>query len=134
MLLLTCSCVYGDDSIFVDKIWTERQTIFINEAQVDSILSDSVMEYRGIGCGYGRCVELKFFRNHRFRKVDGNCDTLHGKWKLEGDLLTIRYGRKYKGYKRKYKFIIKYKEKDYPTLFLFSRRFFDCYIFCNYKE
>ena len=133
-LLLSCLCIYGNDPVFVDRIWTERQTIFINEAQVDSIMSDSVMEYRGIGCGYGRCVELYFFRNHRFRRIDGNCDTLHGIWKLEGELLTIRYDRKYKGYKRKCRFIIKYKEKNYPTLFLFSRRYSDCYIFCNYKE
>lgn len=131
--LFTCIGVYANDSILVDKVWTERQTIFVYGEQVDSILSKSLMEYRGIGCGYCRCEELYFFRDHRFRKVNGNCDTLHGKWKLEGNLLSIRYDRKYKGYKRKYKFIIKYKEKEYPTLFLFSRRFFDCCIFCHYK-
>ena len=125
--------VYGNDSIFVDKVWTERQSIFINEVQMDSILEDSVIEYCGIGCGYGRCEELYFFSNYQFRKINVYGDTLLGKWKLEGDLLTIRYNRKYRGHKRKYKFIIKYREKDYPTLFLFTRKIFDCYIYCNYQ-
>ena len=138
-LLLLCLSVftnlgvYGNDSILVDKVWTERQTIFINEAQLDSILDDSVTEYYGIGCGAGRCCELYFHSNHQFRKINVDGDTLLGKWKLEGGLLTIRYNRKYKGYKRNYKFIIKYREKDYPTLFLYTKKIFDCYVFCNYK-
>ena len=134
ILLFTSLSIFGNDSILVNKVWTERQTIFINEEQVDSILDDSVTEYYGIGCGYGRCKELHFFSNHQFRKIEGNGDTLLGKWKLEGDILTIRYDRKYKGYKRNHKFIIKYRKKDYPTLFLFRRKIFDCYIFCNYKK
>ena len=134
MSLFTSLGIYGNDSILVDKVWTERQTIFVNKEQMDSILEDSVTEYFGIGCGYGRCKELYFYSNHQFRKVDVDGDTLFGKWKLEGDLLTIRYDRKYRGHKRKYKFMIKYREKDHPTLFLFTRKIFDCYIFCNYKQ
>jgi hypothetical protein len=134
ILLFTSLSIYGNDSVLVNKVWTERQTVFINEEQVDSILDDSVTEYYGIGCGYGRCKELYLFDNHQFRKIDVNGDTLLGKWKLKGDLLTIRYDRKYRGYKRIHKFIIKYREKDYPTLFLFKRKIFDCYIFCNYKN
>ena len=130
--LFTSIGVYANDSILVDKVWTERQTIFINEELVDSILEDSVTEYYGIGCGYGRCIELYFFSNHQFRKIDVYGDTLLGKWNLKDDVLTIRYDRKYRGYKRNYKFIIKYREKDFPTLFLFTRKIFDCYIFCNY--
>ena len=126
--------VYANDSILVDRIWTERSTVFINESRLDSILDDTVTEYYGITCGYGRCQEIYFFSNHQFRKIAGNCDTLFGKWKLEGDLLTIRYNKKYRGYKRNYKFIIRYRKKDYPTLFLFTKRIFDCYIFCDYRE
>ena len=111
ILLFTSLSIYGNDSILVNKVWTERQTIFINEEQVDSILDDSVTEYFGIGCGYGRCKELYFFGNHQFRKIDGNGDTLLGKWKFDGDLLTIRYNRKYRGYKRNHKFIVKYTYK-----------------------
>ena len=48
MSLLTCLGLYGNDSILVDKVWTERQTIFVNESQVDSILADSIIEYNGI--------------------------------------------------------------------------------------
>lgn len=125
--------IFANDSILVDKAWTERQTIFIDKTQLDSILDDNVTEYRGIGCGCGRCIELYFFSNHQFRKIDVYGDTLLGKWKLEGDLLKIRYNRKYNGYKRNYRFIIKYKKKDYPTLFLFTKKIFDCYIFCNYE-
>ena len=36
--------VYGDDSILVDRVWTERRTVFVNEAQQDSILADSITE------------------------------------------------------------------------------------------
>ena len=139
-LLLFCWFVlcsigaYGNDSILIDKVWTERQTIFTNRAQIDSILEDSVIVYSGIGCGYGRCEELYFLNNHQFRKVDVHRDTLWGKWKLEGDLLTIRYDRKYKRHKRNYKYNIKYRKKDYLTLFLFTRKYFDCYIFCNYSH
>lgn len=132
--LFTYMGVYANDSILVNRVWTERQTIFINEAKLDSILEDSVTEYNGIGCGYGRCIEIYFFSNHLFRKVDVDGDTLLGKWKLEGNLLTIRYDRKYRYHKREYRFMIKYREKDYPTLFLFTRNIFDCYIFCNYNE
>ena len=131
--LFTSLGVYGNDSVFVDKTWTERQTIFINKAQLDSILEDSVIDYKGIGCGYGRCEEIYFFGNHQFRKINVYGDTLLGKWKFEGDLLTIKYDRKYKRYKRNYKFIVRYREKDYPTLFLFTKKIFDCYIFCNYE-
>ena len=60
LALFTNLAVYGNDSILVNKIWTERQTIFVNEAQVDSILDDSVTEYYGIGCGYGRCEKIYF--------------------------------------------------------------------------
>lgn len=119
MSLFTNIGVYANDSILVDKVWTEKQTVFINKEQVDSILDNSVTEYYGIGCSYGRCIELYFFSNHQFRKVDVDGDTLLGKWKLEGDLLTIRYDRKYRYHKRKYRFMIKYREKDYPTLFLY---------------
>lgn len=132
--LFTSIGVYANDSILVDKVWTEKQTIFINEEQVDSILEDSVTKYYGIGCGNGRCIELYFFSNHQFRKIDVYGDTLLGKWNLKDDVLTIKYNRKYKGYKRNYKFIFKYREKDFPTLFLFTRKIFDCYIFCNYKQ
>ena len=134
MPLFTHLAVYGNDSILVDKIWTERQTIFVNEAQVDSILDDSVTEYYGIGCGYGRCEEIYFFSNHKFRKINVYGDTLLGKWKLEGELLTIKYDKKYRGYKRSNKFIIKYRKKDYPTIYMFKKNFFDCLIFCNYSD
>lgn len=126
--------VYGNDSILVDRVWTERQTVFVNEAQIDSIMDDSVTEYSGIGCGYGRCREIVFYTNHRFREIDVNGDTLLGKWKLGQELMTMRYDKKYSGRKKKQRYIIRYKEKDYPTLYLFSERIFDCYIFCNYKD
>ena len=116
-----------------DKVWTERKTIFINKTKIDSILDKSVTDYYGIGCGYGRCREIHFFSNHQFKKIDVSGDTIYGKWKLEGELLTIRYDRRHKGHKRNYKYIIKYREKDYPTIFLFTKKFFDCQIFCNYK-
>ena len=132
--LFSCLNVYSNDSLLMDRTWIERQTIFINEELLDSLLDASVTEYYGIGCGYGRCNELYFFSNHQFRKVNVNGDTLLGKWHLEGDMLTIRYDKRYRGYKRRYKFMIKYREKDYPTLFLFTRKFFECYIFCNYKK
>ena len=61
ILLFTCLSVYGNDSIIINKVWTERQTIFLNKAQADSILDNSVTEYHGIGCGYGRCKEIYFF-------------------------------------------------------------------------
>ncbi|MBR4729964.1 MAG: hypothetical protein IK075_06850 [Prevotella sp.] len=136
MLLFTNLAVYGNDSILVDKIWTERQTIFVNEAQIDSILDDSVTEYYGIGCGYGRCKKIYFFSDNQFRKIDVDGDTLHGKWKLEGELLTIRYNRKYRGHKRNNRFIIKYRKKNYPTIymFIFKKKLFDCLIFCNYSD
>ncbi len=130
---ITSLNIYGNDSILVERVWTERQTIFVNKVQLDSILEDSMYDYNGIGCGYGRCEEIYFFRNYQFRKINVYGDTLLGKWKLEGDLLTIKYDRKYKRYKRKYKYIFKYREKDYPTLFLFTRKIIDCYIFCNYE-
>ena len=133
MSLFTCLGVYGNDSTFVDKVWTERKTIFINKTKIDSILDKSVTDYYGIGCGYGRCREIHFFSNHQFKKIDVSGDTIYGKWELEGELLTIRYDRRHKGHKRNYKYIIKYREKDYPTIFLFTKKFFDCQIFCNYK-
>ena len=133
MSFFTSIGVYGNDSILVDKVWTERQTIFVNVSQADSILDDSVTEYNGIGCGYGRCKDIYFFSNHQFRKIDVDGDTLFGKWKLKGELLTIRYDRRYKGQKRNNKFIVKYREKDYPTIFMFTKKYFDCYIFCNYR-
>ena len=104
-----------------------------NEVILVSILDDSVTEYNGIGCGYGRCKDIYFFSNHQFRKIDVDGDTLLGKWKLKGELLTIRFDRRYKGQKRNNKFIIKYREKDYPTIFMFTKKHFDCYIFCNYR-
>lgn len=133
MSLLTCLGLYGNDSILVDKVWTERQTIFVNESQVDSILADSIIEYNGIGCGYGRCKELYFSSNHQFMKINVDGDTIIGKWKLKGQLLTISYDRRHKGHKKKNKFIIKYREKDYPTIFMFTKKYFDCFIFCNYR-
>ena len=125
--------VYGEDSILVDRVWTERRTVFVNEAQQDSILADSVTEYNGICCGY-RCVEFCFYSNHQLREISAVGDTLFGKWKLEGDLLTIRYDRKYRWHKRSYKYIMRYREKDYPTLFLFDRKGYDCWIFCDYNN
>lgn len=134
-ILLLCSnlIVFANDSIFVDKVWTERQTVFVNHVKLDSLLEDSVTEYNGIGCGSGRCIEFFFSRNQEFRKINVDGDTLLGKWKLNGDLLIIKYRKKYKGQKRTYKFLFKYRDKDYPTLYLFTKDIFDCYIFCNYK-
>ena len=134
LALFTNLAVYGNDSILVNKIWTERQTIFVNEAQVDSILDDSVTEYYGIGCGYGRCEKIYFYSNHQFRKIDVEGDTLLGKWKLEGELLRIKYCKKYKGHKKNNKFIIKYREKDYPTIYMFKKKIFECLIYCNYND
>ena len=134
LLLFTNLAAYGNDSILVDKIWTERQTIFVNEVQVDSILDDSVTEYYGIGCGYGRCKKIYFYSNHQFRKIDVDGDTLLGKWNLEGELLTIKYDKKYRGHKRINKFIIKYRKKDYPTIYIFKKKIFDCLIYCNYSD
>lgn len=129
----TSMVVCANDSILVNKEWTERQTIFINEKEVNSIGEDSVIENNGIACGYDRCKKIYFLGNHQFKKIETNGNILMGQWSLKDDVLTIKYDKKYRGKKKKYKFIIKYREKEYPTLYLFTVKVFCCYIFCNYK-
>jgi len=69
MSFFTSIGVYGNDSILVDKVWTERQTIFVNVSQADSILDDSVTEYNGIGCGPYASTIIRLLRASAYRLV-----------------------------------------------------------------
>ena len=126
---------YCNDSILVNREWTERQTIYVKEAEIDSIGEDSFIENNGIACGYDGCIKIEFLNNYIFRKIYPNGKVRHGRWILEDNILTIVYDKKERWEKKKCKFIIKYRnKKGYPTLYLFKikGRIRACYIFCNY--
>lgn len=136
LLLFTKLSVYANDSIFVDKIWTERRTIFYNKEEMVFIGEDSLIEDYGIACGYFGCKEIFFFSNHQFKKIYPDGRICLGKWGLKDDLLTIVYNKRERGKKKKDKYKVKYREKEEcPTFYLFERkgRVRACYIFCNYK-
>ena len=133
--------VYGNDSLFVDKEWTEKRTIYINKKDIDSIGEDSLIENHGIACGYDGCKKLEFFTNNRFRMIYPYNRVRNGKWNLKNDILTIVYDKKEKWEKKTYKFKVKYRKKrikktECPTLYLISIKGHvrACYIFCNYKD
>lgn len=126
---------YGNDSILVNREWTERLTIFVKETEIDSIGEDSVIENNGIACGYDGCIKIEFSNNYQIRKIYPNGRVRNGKWILEDDILTIVYDKKERWEKKKNKFKIKYRTKNgYPTLYLFAIKGHvrACYIFCNY--
>ena len=141
IIFFTCLGVYSNDSLLVDKEWTERRTIYVNKEEIDSIGEDSLIENNGIACGYDGCKKLEFLSNHRFRMTYPYDRIQNGKWNLENDILTMVYDKKEKWGKKRYKFKIKYrkkyiKDKGCPTLYLFAikGRVRACYIFCNYNE
>ncbi len=137
----TSMVVCANDSILVNKEWTERQTIFINEKEVNSIGEDSVIENNGIACGYDGCKKLEFLSNHRFRMIYPYDRIRNGKWNLKDGILTMVFDKREKKEIKRYKFKIKYrkkyiKKKECSTLYLFESkgRVRACYIFCNYKD
>lgn len=141
IFFFTCLGIYGNDSLLVDKEWTERRTIYVNKEEIDSIGEDSLIENYGIACGYDGCKKMEFSSNHRFRMTYPYDRILNGKWNLKNDILTIVYDKKEKWGKKRYKFKIKYrkkiiKEKECPTLYLFATKGHvrACYIFCYYNE
>ncbi|MBR5988973.1 MAG: hypothetical protein IK003_05580 [Prevotella sp.] len=122
------------DSILVDKVWTERRTIFYSEEEMDSIGEGPMIEEGGIACGYAGCIKIEFLGNHRFRKVYPYGKVCLGSWYLKDDVLTIVYDKRERKEKKRYRFKIKYREKkECPTLYLFEINKIACYIFCNYK-
>ena len=124
----------ANDSILVDKEWTERRTIFYNEEEMDSIGEGPIIEEGGIACGYAGCIKIEFLSNHRFRKVYPYGKVCLGSWYLKDDVLTIVYDKRERKEKKRYRFKIKYREKkECPTLYLFEINKIACYIFCNYK-
>ena len=127
--------VYANDSILVDKVWTQRVIVIYGEEEMDSIGESPLVENDGIKCGYAGCIEIEFLRNHRFRKIYPNGEIYLGSWNLKNDILTIRYDKREREGKKKYRFKIKYREKEEcPTLYLFEMKDIACYIFCNYNE
>ena len=60
MAFFTCMGVYCNDSILVNKEWTERITIFVNETSLDSIGENPIIENNGIKCGYDGCKKIFF--------------------------------------------------------------------------
>ena len=135
ILFFTCLGVYSNDSLLVDKEWTERRTIYVNKEEFDSIGENSLIENYGIACGYDGCKKLEFLTNHRFKMIYPYDRIRNGKWKLKDDILTITFNKRERK-KKKYKFKIKYKEKkECPTLYLFETKgsIRACYIFCNYE-
>ncbi len=141
LFIFTSIDVYSNDSILVDRVWTERRTIYVNKEEIDSIGEDSLIENYGIACGYDGCKRLEFLRNHQFRKKYPYGRDRLGKWYLEGDILTIVYDKRERFTKRKNKFKIKYRQKyirgkECPTLYLFETkgRACACFIFCNYND
>ena len=124
----------ANDSILVDKVWTERRTIFYNEEEMDSIGEGPMIEEGGIACGYAGCIKIEFLSNHRFRKVYPYGKVCLGSWYLKDDVLTIVYDKRERKEKKRYRFKIKYREKkECPTLYLFEINNIACFIFCNYK-
>lgn len=141
IFIFTSLGVYGNDSLLVDKKWTEKRTIYVNKEEIDSIGEDSLIENYGIACGYDGCKEIEFLSNHRFRMIFPRDTVQNGKWNLENDILTIVYDKRDKWGKKRNKFKIKYrkkhvKDKECPTLYLFAikGRVRVCYIFCNYQS
>ena len=133
--------VYGNDSLLVDKEWTERRTIFVHKKDIDSIGEDSLIENYGIACGYDGCKKLEFLTNHRFRVTYPYDRVRYGNWNLNNNILTIVYDKKEKREKKCNKFKIKYRQKyirkkECPILYLFAikGRVRVCYIFCNYQS
>ena len=127
--------VYANDSILVDKVWTQRVIVIYGEEEMDSIGEGPLVENDGIKCGYAGCIEIEFLRNHRFRKIYPNGEIYLGSWNLKNDVLTIRYDKREREGKKKYRFKIKYREKEEcSTLYLFEIKSIACYIFCNYNE
>ena len=126
--------VYGNDSILIDKIWTERRTIFYNEEEMDSIGEGPMIEDTGIACGYAGCRKIEFLSNHRFKKTYPWGEVCLGSWNLKDDVLTIIFDKRERKGKKKYRFKIKYREKEEcPTLYLFEIKRIACYIFCDYR-
>ena len=124
----------ANDSILVDKVWTERRIIFYSEEEMDSIGEGPMIEEGGIACGYAGCIKIEFLSNHRFRKVYPYGKVCLGSWYLKDDVLTIVYDKRERKEKKRYRFKIKYREKEEcPTLYLFEINKIACYIFCNYK-
>ncbi|UKK50759.1 hypothetical protein L6472_12210 [Prevotella sp. E13-17] len=127
--------VYGNDSILVDRVWTERRTVFYNKEEMDSIGEGPIIENSGIACGYAGCTKIEFLRNHRFRKIYPYGKVCPGRWMIKGDVLTIIYDKKERRGKKRYRFKIKYREKEEcPTLYLFEIKHIACYIFCDYHN
>ena len=124
----------ANDSILVDKVWTERRTIFYSEEEMDSIGEGPMIEEGGIACGYAGCIKIEFLSIHRFRKVYPYGKVRLGSWYLKDDVLTMMYDKRERKEKKRYRFKIKYREKEEcPTLYLFEINKIACYIFCNYK-
>ena len=122
------------DSILIDKIWTERRTIFYNEEEMDSIGEGPMIEDTGIACGYAGCRKIEFLSNHRFKKTYPWGEVCLGSWNLKDDVLTIIFDKRERKGKKKYRFKIKYREKEEcPTLYLFEIKRIACYIFCDYR-
>ena len=137
MLLFTKLGVHANDSILVEKVWTERRTIFCNKEEIGSIGEDTLIENYGIACGYWGCKEILFFSNHQFKESYPDGRAYMGKWMLKDDLLTIVYNKRERGEKKKLKFKIKYRQKkECPTLYLFEikGRVRVCYIYCSYND
>ena len=134
MAFFTGMGAYCNDSILVNKEWTERITIFVNETSLDSIGENPIIENNGIKCGYDGCKKIFFLSDHRFKYVKPNGDVHLGTWTVKDIFLTIRFKKRVKGNKKCNKFMIKYKQKEYPTLYLFAKNRFVCYVFCNYKS
>lgn len=129
--------VYCNDSILVDREWTERITIFVNETEINSIGEDSVIENNGIACGYDGCKKIEFLNNHQIKKTYPNHRVRYGRWILKDDTLTITYNEREGGEKKKIRFKIKYiRKEECPTLYLFATkgRVRACYVFCAYSR
>ena len=60
MAFFTGMGAYCNDSILVNKEWTERITIFVNETSLDSIGENPIIENNGIKCGYDGCKKIFF--------------------------------------------------------------------------
>lgn len=126
--------IYGNDSILVDKEWTERQTIFYNGTDIYSIGEDSLIENNGIGCGHS-CKKIIFYSNNKFKIQYPNGKIRFGEWFIKDDSLTIIFDKRKRKEKKKYQFKIKYRiHKQSQTLYLFEINDICCYIFCHYYK
>lgn len=132
LAFFACLRVFANDSILVDKVWTERRTILYDKEEMDTIGEDSLIEDCGIACGYSGCEEMVFYGNHQFKKKYPDGKVRIGKWNLTDDILTITYDKREKR-RKKYRFKIKYRvKKECPTLYLFEIKGCVYYIVCNY--